>query len=151
MESEFASILKVAEKTPGLYFSYDVNITLRSIFFSNVISYVKSYFWPLLWVILYTCILYLILRPFMTVYCSLFGYYFSYYMMSMTFKLDYCFGLKIFCELQLFFCFGSIVLCSAQRLNDLGDESRLLPLWRQASVVFKWHSLIYFFNLCIGL
>ncbi|XP_076921799.1 phosphoinositide phosphatase SAC7-like [Bidens hawaiensis] len=57
MESEFASMLKVAEKTPGLYFSYDVNITL-----------------------------------------------------------------------------------SAQRLNDLGDESRLLPLWRQAKPRFLWNN-----------
>lgn len=32
MESEFYTLLKVAEKTPGLYFSYDVNITLRSIY-----------------------------------------------------------------------------------------------------------------------
>ncbi|KAJ0646851.1 putative phosphatidylinositol-3,4-bisphosphate 4-phosphatase [Helianthus annuus] len=32
MESEFYSLLKVAEKTPGLYFSYDVNITLRFAF-----------------------------------------------------------------------------------------------------------------------
>ncbi|GJW77329.1 phosphoinositide phosphatase SAC6-like protein [Tanacetum coccineum] len=60
MESEFSSVLKVAETTPGLYFSYDVNITL-----------------------------------------------------------------------------------SAQRLNDLGDESRLLPLWRQASEAeprFLWNN-----------
>lgn len=57
MESEFSAILKVAEKTPGLYFSYDVNITL-----------------------------------------------------------------------------------SAQRLNDLGDESRLLPLWRQAEPRFLWNN-----------
>ncbi|KAJ0453106.1 putative phosphatidylinositol-3,4-bisphosphate 4-phosphatase [Helianthus annuus] len=57
MESEFSSMLKVAEKTPGLYFSYDVNITL-----------------------------------------------------------------------------------SAQRLNDLGDESRLLPLWRQAEPRFLWNN-----------
>lgn len=57
MESEFSSVLKVAEKTPGLYFSYDVNITL-----------------------------------------------------------------------------------SAQRLNDLGDESRLLPLWRQAEPRFLWNN-----------
>lgn len=57
MESEFSAMLKVAEKTPGLYFSYDVNITL-----------------------------------------------------------------------------------SAQRLNDLGDESRLLPLWRQAEPRFVWNN-----------
>lgn len=29
METEFSALLKVAEKTPGLYFSYHVNITLR--------------------------------------------------------------------------------------------------------------------------
>jgi len=29
-----------------------------------------------------------------------------------------------------------IMFCSAQRLNDLGDESRLLPLWRQVFIYF---------------
>ncbi|KAL8133660.1 hypothetical protein AgCh_008921 [Apium graveolens] len=57
METEFSALLKVAEKTPGLYFSYDVNITL-----------------------------------------------------------------------------------SAQRLHELGDESRLLPLWRQAEPRFSWNN-----------
>ncbi|KAI3665273.1 hypothetical protein L6452_43897 [Arctium lappa] len=57
MELEFYSLLKVAERTPGLYFSYDVNITL-----------------------------------------------------------------------------------SAQRLNDLGDESSWLPLWRQAEPRFLWNN-----------
>ncbi|XP_042041995.1 phosphoinositide phosphatase SAC6-like [Salvia splendens] len=57
MESEFSRLLKVAERTPGLYFSYDVNMTL-----------------------------------------------------------------------------------SAQRLNDLGDESKLLPLWRQADPRFLWNN-----------
>lgn len=57
MESEFSALLKVAEKTPGLYFSYDVNITL-----------------------------------------------------------------------------------SAQRLHELGDESQLLPLWRQAEPRFLWNN-----------
>ncbi|KAL3651862.1 Fimbrin, actin-bundling protein [Castilleja foliolosa] len=57
MESEFSRLLSVAERTVGLYFSYDVNITL-----------------------------------------------------------------------------------SAQRLNDLGDESKLLPLWRQADPRFLWNS-----------
>ncbi|KAK6127585.1 hypothetical protein DH2020_038675 [Rehmannia glutinosa] len=57
MESEFSRLLNVAERTQGLYFSYDVNITL-----------------------------------------------------------------------------------SAQRLHDLGDESKLLPLWRQADPRFLWNS-----------
>ncbi|KVI08736.1 Synaptojanin, N-terminal [Cynara cardunculus var. scolymus] len=57
MESEFSNLLKVAEKTTGLYFSYDVNITLR-----------------------------------------------------------------------------------VQRLNELGDESKLLPLWRQAEPRFLWNN-----------
>ncbi|KAM0059790.1 hypothetical protein Hdeb2414_s0005g00185201 [Helianthus debilis subsp. tardiflorus] len=30
--SDFYSLLKAAEKTPGLYFSYDVNIMLRTVF-----------------------------------------------------------------------------------------------------------------------
>lgn len=57
MEAEFSALLNVAERTPGLYFSYDVNITL-----------------------------------------------------------------------------------SAQRLHDLGDESKLLPLWRQAEPRFLWNN-----------
>ncbi|KAL8472508.1 hypothetical protein ACS0TY_029644 [Phlomoides rotata] len=57
MESEYSHLLKIAERTPGLYFSYDVNITL-----------------------------------------------------------------------------------SAQRLHDLGDESKLLPLWKQADPRFLWNS-----------
>ncbi|KAL1540696.1 Fimbrin, actin-bundling protein [Salvia divinorum] len=57
MESEFSRLLNVAERTPGLYFSYDVNMTL-----------------------------------------------------------------------------------SAQRLHDLGDESKLLPLWRQADPRFLWNN-----------
>ncbi|GFZ09451.1 phosphoinositide phosphatase family protein [Actinidia rufa] len=57
METEFSGLLGVAERTPGLYFSYDVNITL-----------------------------------------------------------------------------------SAQRLHNLGDESKLLPLWRQADPRFLWNN-----------
>ncbi|KAF5954219.1 hypothetical protein HYC85_007075 [Camellia sinensis] len=57
MEAEFFGLLGVAEKTPGLYFSYNVNITL-----------------------------------------------------------------------------------SAQRLHNLGDESKLLPLWRQADPRFFWNN-----------
>lgn len=57
MESEFSRLLNVAERTPGLYFSYDVNLTL-----------------------------------------------------------------------------------SAQRLHDLGEESKLLPLWRQADPRFLWNN-----------
>ncbi|KAJ8567708.1 hypothetical protein K7X08_019916 [Anisodus acutangulus] len=57
MEAQFTALLNVAERTPGLYFSYDVNITL-----------------------------------------------------------------------------------SAQRLHDLGDESKMLPLWRQADPRFVWNN-----------
>ncbi|KAI8016492.1 Phosphoinositide phosphatase SAC7 [Camellia lanceoleosa] len=57
MEAEFSGLLGVAQKTPGLYFSYNVNITL-----------------------------------------------------------------------------------SAQRLHNLGDESKLLPLWRQADPRFFWNN-----------
>nr|GFA28144.1 phosphoinositide phosphatase SAC7-like [Tanacetum cinerariifolium] len=59
IESEFRSLLKVAEKTPGLYFSYDINITL-----------------------------------------------------------------------------------STQRLNDLGEETTQLPLWRQAEPRFLWNNYL---------
>ncbi|XP_019175528.1 PREDICTED: phosphoinositide phosphatase SAC7-like isoform X1 [Ipomoea nil] len=57
MKAEFSALLSVAERTHGLYFSYDVNITL-----------------------------------------------------------------------------------SAQRLHDLGDECKLLPLWKQADPQFLWNS-----------
>ncbi|XVF16018.1 hypothetical protein REPUB_Repub09cG0205800 [Reevesia pubescens] len=57
VENEFSRLLKVAERTSGLYFSYDTNLTL-----------------------------------------------------------------------------------SAQRLYDLGDESKLLPLWRQAEPRFLWNN-----------
>ncbi|KAM0970121.1 hypothetical protein ACFX14_018218 [Malus domestica] len=57
METEFSGLLNIAEKTPGLYFSYETNLTL-----------------------------------------------------------------------------------STQRLHDLGDESKLLPLWRQAEPRFLWNN-----------
>ncbi|XVE82399.1 hypothetical protein DITRI_Ditri16bG0001400 [Diplodiscus trichospermus] len=57
VENEFYRLLKIAEKTPGLYFSYDTNLTL-----------------------------------------------------------------------------------SAQQLYDLGDESKFLPLWRQAEPRFLWNN-----------
>ncbi|CAK9320819.1 unnamed protein product [Citrullus colocynthis] len=59
MEAEFSGLLSVAEKTSGLYFSYDTNLTL-----------------------------------------------------------------------------------SAQRLHALGDESKLLPLWRQAEPRFLWNNYL---------
>lgn len=45
-ESEFSRLLHVAEKSPGLYFSYDVNITLRWILFSTywMLGYTYSIF-----------------------------------------------------------------------------------------------------------
>ncbi|CAH9105917.1 unnamed protein product [Cuscuta europaea] len=58
-KAEFSTLLSVAERTPGLYFSYDVNITL-----------------------------------------------------------------------------------SAQRLHELGEESKLLPLWRQADPRFVWNNYL---------
>ncbi|KDO71455.1 hypothetical protein CISIN_1g0098232mg [Citrus sinensis] len=59
VEAEFSCLLKLAERTPGLYFSYDTNLTL-----------------------------------------------------------------------------------SVQRLNTLGDESKLLPLWRQAEPRFLWNNYL---------
>lgn len=59
VEAEFSRLLKLAERTPGLYFSYDTNLTL-----------------------------------------------------------------------------------SVQRLNTLGDESKLLPLWRQAEPRFLWNNYL---------
>ncbi|OIV92663.1 hypothetical protein TanjilG_18014 [Lupinus angustifolius] len=40
----------------------------------------------------------------------------------------------------LFFSYETNITLSAQRLNDLGDESRLLPLWRQAEPRFLWNN-----------
>ncbi|XP_027346581.1 phosphoinositide phosphatase SAC6-like isoform X3 [Abrus precatorius] len=40
----------------------------------------------------------------------------------------------------LFFSYDANLTLSAQRLNDLGDESRLLPLWRQAEPRFLWNN-----------
>lgn len=37
--------------------------------------------------------------------------------------------------------------CSAQRLHALGDESKLLPLWRQVSPHFDFD--LFFFSLYI--
>lgn len=40
----------------------------------------------------------------------------------------------------LFFSYETNLTLSAQRLNDLGDESRLLPLWRQAEPRYLWNN-----------
>ncbi|KAF7809590.1 phosphoinositide phosphatase SAC7 [Senna tora] len=40
----------------------------------------------------------------------------------------------------LFFSYETNLTLSAQRLNDLGDESKLLPLWRQAEPRFLWNN-----------
>ncbi|XP_031280142.1 phosphoinositide phosphatase SAC6-like isoform X2 [Pistacia vera] len=40
----------------------------------------------------------------------------------------------------LYFSYDTNLTLSAQRLNDLGDESKLLPLWRQAEPRFLWNN-----------
>lgn len=40
----------------------------------------------------------------------------------------------------LFFSYDTNLTLSAQRLHDLGDESKLLPLWRQADPRFLWNN-----------
>lgn len=42
METEFSGLLGIAERTPGLYFSYDVNITLRWFNFQLIVFDYKS-------------------------------------------------------------------------------------------------------------
>ncbi|KAI4314645.1 hypothetical protein L6164_027533 [Bauhinia variegata] len=42
----------------------------------------------------------------------------------------------------LYFSYDTNLTLSAQRLNDLGDESRSLPLWRQAEPRFLWNNYI---------
>lgn len=42
METEFSGLLNIAEKTSGLYFSYETNLTLRSAFFSAFVAFVHS-------------------------------------------------------------------------------------------------------------
>ncbi|GAB2282470.1 GTPase activating protein (GAP) for Rho1p [Dionaea muscipula] len=40
----------------------------------------------------------------------------------------------------LFFSYDANLTLSVQRLQDLGDESKLLPLWRQADPRFLWNN-----------
>ncbi|KAG8660087.1 phosphoinositide phosphatase SAC6 isoform X1 [Manihot esculenta] len=40
----------------------------------------------------------------------------------------------------LYFSYHTNLTLSAQRLHDLGDESKLLPLWRQAEPRFLWNN-----------
>eukprot|EP00257_Ricinus_communis_P017833 XP_015576365.1 phosphoinositide phosphatase SAC7 [Ricinus communis] len=40
----------------------------------------------------------------------------------------------------LYFSYDANLTLSAQRLHDLGDESKLLPLWRQAEPRFLWNN-----------
>ncbi|XP_043814831.1 phosphoinositide phosphatase SAC6 isoform X3 [Manihot esculenta] len=40
----------------------------------------------------------------------------------------------------LYFSYDTNLTLSAQRLHDLGDESKLLPLWRQAEPRFLWNN-----------
>ncbi|KAK8619110.1 hypothetical protein V6N13_133077 [Hibiscus sabdariffa] len=40
----------------------------------------------------------------------------------------------------LYFSYDTTLALSAQRLYDLGDESKMLPLWRQAEPRFLWNS-----------
>ncbi|VFQ99800.1 unnamed protein product [Cuscuta campestris] len=40
----------------------------------------------------------------------------------------------------LYFSYDANITLSAQRLHDLGEESRLLPLWRQADPRFVWNN-----------
>ncbi|XP_047149251.1 phosphoinositide phosphatase SAC7-like [Vigna umbellata] len=42
----------------------------------------------------------------------------------------------------LFFSYDANLTLSTQRLNDLGDESRSLPLWRQAEPRFLWNNYL---------
>ncbi|KAJ8763972.1 hypothetical protein K2173_004833 [Erythroxylum novogranatense] len=42
----------------------------------------------------------------------------------------------------LYFSYDTNLTLSGQRLHDLGDESKLLPLWRQAEPRFLWNNYI---------
>ncbi|XP_020207836.1 phosphoinositide phosphatase SAC6 isoform X1 [Cajanus cajan] len=42
----------------------------------------------------------------------------------------------------LFFSYDANLTLSVQRLNELGEESRLLPLWRQAEPRFLWNNYL---------
>ncbi|KAH7529527.1 hypothetical protein ACOSP7_022527 [Xanthoceras sorbifolium] len=42
----------------------------------------------------------------------------------------------------LYFSYDTNLTLSTQRLHDLGDESKLLPLWRQAEPRFLWNNYI---------
>ena len=42
METEFSGLLNIAERTSGLYFSYETNLTLSSAFFSTLVAFFHS-------------------------------------------------------------------------------------------------------------
>ncbi|KAJ8771100.1 hypothetical protein K2173_023425 [Erythroxylum novogranatense] len=42
----------------------------------------------------------------------------------------------------LYFSYDTNLTLSTQRLHDLGDESKLLPLWRQAEPRFLWNNFL---------
>ncbi|KAL6507508.1 Fimbrin, actin-bundling protein [Orobanche gracilis] len=90
MESEFSRLLSVAERTPGLYFSYDVNITLSEVKDINFLGENLG---------------------------------------------------DVDCQKQRdkHASAENFEGC-AQRLHDLGEESKLLPLWRQADPRFLWNN-----------
>lgn len=103
METEFSGLLNIAERTPGLYFSYETNLTLR-------------------WTVFYVKLPTLPLSPHE--------------------KQEEEVGLHyIWLEIVLVIMIKNLCNCSAQRLHDLGDESKLLPLWRQV-ICSNWLTFI---------
>lgn len=88
METDFSRLLSVAERTTGLFFSYEINLTLRS-------------------------------------FISLF-----FFVLQLHSKTRHTLS-PLLNFLFHFDNFSSSSCFSAQRLHDLGDESKSLPLWRQ--------------------
>ncbi|CAK9164000.1 unnamed protein product, partial [Ilex paraguariensis] len=154
MENEFSRLLNVAERTPGLYFSYDVNITLRWIALPRFIDLLETQkgwlgsfdFGNL---IAQKALQHMLIWP---KHAALLVKYIPGYC-----GLSPCYDLgageaakdeKWPKDIMQCWWFGStyyrelLKICNicAQRLHDLGDESKLLPLWRQADPRFLWNN-----------
>uniref|UniRef100_A0A803MYM8 SAC domain-containing protein n=1 Tax=Chenopodium quinoa TaxID=63459 RepID=A0A803MYM8_CHEQI len=147
-ETEFSSLLNAAEKTPGLYFSYDVNLTLslrsslnnieNNVGFVFVIETAKAlmdpgdhkaasklvYYWHKDMPDFIDLVL-----EFLSIGIPLFG------------------GGMELCEtyegIMYFDCSPYYSFAAGDwRLHDLGDEAKTLPLWRQADPRYCWNNFI---------
>lgn len=137
MGIEFSELLDAAERTLGLYFSYDSNLTVTWVF--NVCFLGKVLF------LQYVLLKYLVLIEDLELNIhgpSKFGD-------LGIFAQLLCWSIECTCEfisylpllsLNSINCYLCPLFYSSQRLHELGDEFKSLPLWRQ--VVFLWNSAV---------